>query len=436
MYWNPDIETMPRERLHDLQLMRLQTVVGHVGLASPFYRQVFRETGFDPTDLRSLDDLARLPFTTKSDLRDGYPFGMLAVPKKDVVRVHASSGTTGKPTVLAYSRHDMVVWAEVMARAMTAVGVTADDVLHNAAGYGLFTGGLGIGLGAETVGATTIPASSGFTRRQLMLMEDLGATVLCCMPSYALVLAETAAEEQIDLRARMKLRVGIFGAEPWTEAMRREIQTRLGVEAFDVYGLSEVIGPGVSAECHAHDGLHVFEDHFLPEIIDPDTGDVLPIGAEGELVLTTLTKQAMPMIRYRTRDRARLVAGPCACGRTLVRMSRVHGRTDDMLIVRGVNVFPSQIEAALFQVAGLAPQYLILVDRGKDGLVERLEVWIEPLEESRRAGAAANDLEARALESLRDALGINVHVRMVEPRQIERSQGKAIRVVERLPEPE
>jgi phenylacetate-CoA ligase len=437
MYWNREAETMSRDRLQDLQLARLTALVERVRSSSPFYGKAFAETGFEPGDLRSLDDLAQLPFTTKSDLREVYPFGMLAVPKREVVRLHASSGTTGKPTVVAYSRSDMAMWAEVMARAMTAAGITADDIVHNTAAYGLFTGGLGIGLGAETVGATTVPASAGFSKRHLMLMEDFGATVLCSMPSYALVLAETAAEEHIDLRARMKLRVGIFGAEPWTDAMRREIEMRFGIEAFDVYGLSEVIGPGVSAECLAHDGLHIFEDHFLPEIIDPDTRRVLPHGSDGELVLTTLTKEAMPMIRYRTRDRARLSVDSCTCGRTFVRMSRVAGRTDDMLIVHGVNVFPSQIESALLQVAGVAPQYLIVVDR-KDGIVQRLEVWVEPTEDVHRSGPSARrEVEARALERLRQTLGINLHIRMVPPREIERREGKAVRVIERekLPSP-
>jgi phenylacetate-CoA ligase len=432
MYWNHEAETMGRDLLHELQLTRLRALVKRVSTASPFYKQAFTAAGLAPDDLRSLDDLAHLPFTAKADLRNGYPFGMLAVSKSELVRVHASSGTTGKPTVIGYSRDDMALWAEVMARAMTAAGVGADDVVHNAAMYGLFTGGLGIGLGAETVGATTVPASGGFSKRHLMLMEDFGATVLAATPSYAIVLAETGAEQGIDLRERLRLRVGIFGAEPWTDAMRREIETRFGLEAFDVYGLSEVIGPGVAAECHTHNGLHIFEDHFLPEIIDPDSERVLPVGSEGELVLTTLTKHAMPVIRYRTRDRGRLSIEPCECGRTFVRMSRVRGRTDDMLIVRGVNVFPSQIETALLQVAGLAPQYLIVVDRSDAGIVERLEVWVEPAEDVHHAGAPAiGDVTTRALDSLHQALGINVQVRVVEPHQIERSQGKAARVVDR-----
>jgi phenylacetate-CoA ligase len=431
-YWNPKVETMPRDRLQELQLARLRSLVARVSRHSSFYEKVFAEAGIEPGDVRSLDDLAKLPFTTKADLRSCYPFGMLAIPRREVIRVHASSGTTGKPTVVAYSKADMEVWGEVMARCLTAAGVTADDVVHIAAGYGLFTGGLGIGLGAETVGAMSVPASTGFTKRQLMLMEDFGATVFSCTPSYALVVAEAAAEEGIDLSSRMKLRVGVFGAEPWTDGMRAEIEARFGLAAFDLYGLSEIIGPGVSVECHAHDGLHICEDHFLPEIIDPDTGRVLPLGSDGELVFTTLTRHAMPVIRYRTRDRARLTAGSCVCGRTCLRMTRVRGRTDDMLIVRGVNVFPSQIETALLQIAGASPQYLIVADRTDDGIVEGLEVWIEPAEDVHRSGPSAlQQLQARALDGLHQALGIRVQVRCVEPRQIERSQGKAKRVVDR-----
>ena len=432
MYWNPEAETMSRDQLQDLQLMRLRALLVRLAEGSPFYRNAFARTGLEPGDIKSLDDLALLPFTTKADLRDSYPFGMLAVAKRELIRVHASSGTTGKPTVVAYTRADMSIWAEVMARGMTAMGITADDVVHNATGYGLFTGGLGIGLGAETIGATTVPVSVGFTERQLMLMEDFGATVLCCTPTYAAILAETAAQRRIDVRARMKLRVGLFGAEPWTDALRAQVESWFGLEAFDLYGLSEIIGPGVSVECGAHDGLHIFEDHFLPEIIDPDTAEVLAGGAEGELVLTTLTKHAMPLVRYRTRDRARLLTGSCACGRTLLRMSRVGGRTDDMLIVRGVNVFPSQIEAALLTDIALAPQYLIVVDRDQNGNIEGLEVWVEPSEDAYgRLPLSLAQIEARALDTLRQALGINIRVRVVEPRHIERSQGKANRVVER-----
>lgn len=431
MYWNEEMETMPRERLEALQLERLQAVVERVYEKSPFYRKAFEEKGVRPSDIQSLDDLSKLPFTTKQDLRDHYPFGMFIVPMEQIVRIHASSGTTGKPTVVGYTRQDMEVWAEVMARTLRAADVTTEDVVHNAYGYGLFTGGLGFGLGAETIGAATVPVSGGFTKRQLMLMEDFGATILCCTPSYALVLAETAEEEGIDFRERMKLRAGFFGAEPWTEAIRREIEGRLGVEAFDIYGLSEIIGPGVSVECHEHNGLHIFEDHFLAEIIDPVTGERLPYGSEGELVFTTLTKEGMPLIRYRTRDRVRLFVEPCACGRTLVRMSKVLGRTDDMLIIRGVNVFPSQIEEALLKVEGLAPQYVILVDRPKDQL-DQLEVWVEATEELYRRGEyAVKRVQEQAMGELHEMLGLNVQVQVVEPRKIQRSEGKAMRVIDR-----
>jgi phenylacetate-CoA ligase len=389
------------------------------------------DCGLSPEGLRSLDDLARLPLTTKADLRDAYPFGLCPVPLADVVRIHATSGTTGKPTVSPYTRADMALWAEVMARVLTAGGVTRDDVVHNAYGHGLFTGGLGFGLGAETIGCATVPVSSGLTRRQVMLIEDFGATVLTCTPSYALVIAEEAEAQGIDPRARFKLRVGFFGAEPWTEEIRREIEGRLGLQAFDLYGLAELIGPGVAAECPAHDGLHVFEDHFLPEVIDPDSGRRLPLGSTGELVLTALSREALPLLRYRTRDRVRLYADPCACGRTLSRMSRVLGRTDDMLIIRGVNVFPSQIEGALLQVAGLAPQYLILVDRPRHEL-DQLEVWVEASPELQAEGEyAVHHAEGLAGERVKDTLGVSVRVVVVPPGKIERSLGKALRVVDK-----
>lgn len=431
MYWNEEMETMPRGQLETLQLGRLQSVVKHVYETVPFYKKAFDEKGVQPSDIKSLDDLDKLPFTTKDDLRDHYPFGLLTVSMEKIVRIHASSGTTGKPTVVGYTQHDMEVWGEVMARTLRAADVTTGDVVHNAYGYGLFTGGLGFGLGSETIGAATVPVSGGLTKRQLMLMEDFGATVLCCTPSYGLVLAETAEEEGIDFIDRMRLRAGFFGAEPWTDAIRQEIEGRLGVEAFDIYGLSEIIGPGVSVECHEHDGLHIFEDHFLPEIIDPATGERLPYGSEGELVFTALTKEGMPVIRYRTRDRVRLFLDSCACGRTLVRMSKVLGRTDDMLVIRGVNVFPSQIEQALIKLDGLAPQYLILVDRPEDHLDE-LEVWVEATEELYRRGEfAMKRMRERAVEEVKETVGISARVRIVEPHKIERSKGKAVRVLDR-----
>lgn len=429
MVWNEANECLDRERLTALQLERLAGLVGRLSRDVPHYREVLKEVS--PSEIVSLQDLERLPFTTKQTLRDHYPFGLLAVPLERIVRVHASSGTTGKPTVVAYTRADMDLWAEVMARTLAAGGVTSNDLVHNAFGYGLFTGGLGFGLGAETIGAATVPVSGGNTARQLMLLEDFGATVLCSTPSYALVLAETAEQERIDLRSRFRLRVGFFGAEPWTEAVRSELEARLGLEAFDVYGLSEVIGPGVGVECREHRGLHVAEDHFLPEVIDPQSGKSLPAGAAGELVLTTLSKEGMPVLRYRTRDRVRLNRERCPCGRTFARISKIQGRTDDMLIVRGVNVFPSQIEAALLGVPGLSSQYLILVDRRKDHLDE-LEIWVEPTAQLAQEGDfTSRRLQEQAQARVDSMLGIHARVRVVKHRELERSQGKAVRVIDR-----
>jgi phenylacetate-CoA ligase len=428
MYWNETEETIDRQRLATLQLGRLRNLVARLARDVPYYRE--KLAGVSPSDLTSIDAMSDLPFTTKDTLREHYPFGLLAVPLEQIVRIHASSGTTGKPTVVAYTRSDMVLWAEVMARTLTAGGAGRSDVVHNAYGYGLFTGGLGFGLGAETVGAATVPVSSGNTLRQLMLLEDFGATVLCATPSYALVLAEALDQEGIG-RERLRLRVGFFGAEPWTQALREEIEGRLGIEAFDVYGLSEIVGPGVAVECREHAGLHLAEDYFLAEVVDPQTGRRLPADKEGELVLTTLTKEGLPLLRYRTRDRVRLTRERCGCGRTLARMSKVTGRTDDMLIVRGVNVFPSQIEAALLRVSGLAPQYLILVDRQKDQL-DDLEIWVEPTAEIEKRGEhAVRELQSLAQERLDSALGIRVRLRIVAHREIERSQGKASRVIDR-----
>ncbi len=423
------VESLDRESLGLLQLERLRSLVRRISRDVPFYRE--RLSGVAPDDIDSLDALSRLPFTDKETLREHYPFGLFAVPRKRVVRIHASSGTTGKPTVVGYTRGDMDLWGEVMARTLVAGGVTEDDVVHNAYGYGLFTGGLGFGHGAETLGASTVPVSSGNTARQLLLLEDFGATVLCSTPSYALVLAEAAEEAGIDVRSRLKLRVGFFGAEPWTEAMRAELEGRLGLEAFDVYGLSEVIGPGVAVECSEHRGLHIQEDHFLPEVIHPETGGPIEGDGEGELVVTTLTKEALPLLRYRTRDRVRLTRERCACGRTTARMGKVQGRTDDMLIVRGVNVFPSQIEEALLGVSGVAPQYLILVDRGKDH-IDELEVLVEPTKETEALGELAlKELERKAQERVESILGIRARIRVVSAREIERSQGKAARVIDR-----
>jgi len=431
LMWNRAAETMPRDALERLQVQRLREVVGRVAQAVPFYAKRLGEGNVRAEDIQSLDDLARIPLTTKHDLRDNYPFGMVAVPIDDIVRIHASSGTTGKPVVGPYTRNDMTLWAEVMARTLASGGVTRKDIVHNAYGYGLFTGGLGFSLGAETIGAAIVPASSGLTKRQLMLLEDFGATVLCCTPSYALVIAEEAQAEQIDVRRRMKMRVGFFGAEPWTEAMREEIEGRLGLEAYDVYGLTEVIGPGVAVECPYHDGMHINEDHFLAEMIDPESGERLPMGSVGELVFTTLTREAAPVLRYRTRDRVRLWTEPCRCGRTLARMSKVLGRTDDMLKVKGVNVFPTQIEEALLRVGGLAPQYLIMVDRPKDQL-DQLEVWVEATAELWVQGEyQVKAVEHRANAELHQVLGIHTRVVVQEPKKLERSLGKAVRVMDR-----
>ncbi len=429
MYQN-DFECAPRDEIEALQLARLRALVERVCAHVPFYREAFARAGIRPEDIRSLADLPSLPFTRKSDFRDTYPYGLLAVDLDEVVRVHGSSGTTGKPIVVAYTQSDINLWADLMARTLVCGEVTRHDVVHNAYGYGLFTGGLGAHYGAERLGATVVPSSGGDTRRQIMLIQDLGATVLCCTPSYAIYLAEVAAEMGADLRTS-QLRVGFFGAEPWTEQMRSEIEARLGLIALDIYGLSEVIGPGVSSDCLHKTGLHIWEDHFLPEIVDPATGQPLPEGEAGELVFTTLTKEALPVVRYRTGDITRLHRGTCACGRTMVRMDKISGRADDMLIVRGVNIFPSQIEAVLMQLKGVQPHYVIIVDR-EQAAMDSLEVWVEVDEAlfSDQLGALA-DLQLRATGELRELLGISARVKLVEPNRIERSMGKAKRVIDR-----
>jgi phenylacetate-CoA ligase len=376
-----------------------------------------------------LGDLARLPFTTKQDLRDHYPFGLLAVPLDQVVRVHASSGTTGKLTVVGYTRADLDLWANMMARALAAAGVNTKDIVHNAYGYGLFTGGLGFHDGATLIGAAVVPVSGGNTKRQVQILQDFGSTVLCCTPSYALLIAETVAEDGID-PASLHLKVGLFGAEPWSEQMRRAIEARLGIRAFDHYGLSEVIGPGVAGECVEQQGLHINEDHFIPEIVDPETGARLPDGEVGELVFTCVTKEALPLLRYRTRDRARLMREPCACGRTTVRMAKVLGRTDDMVIVRGVNVFPSQIETVLLEVGEIAPHYQIVIDRGRT-LLDELDVLVEVPAEVFGNSERLAQLERRLTHDVKSALGISCKVTLVGPKQIPRSEGKAVRVVDR-----
>ena len=373
VYWNPTMETMPREQLRALQDERLRDVVRRVYEHVPFYRNKMQQLGITPNDIHGVEDLHLLPFTEKKDLRNNYPFGLFAVPQSEIVRIHASSGTTGKPSVAGYTSGDIDRWAELMARAMYCANVGKNDIVQVAYGYGLFTGGLGAHYGAERVGASVIPMSGGNTVRQLMLMEDFGSTALCCTPSYALNLADAMEREGITLD-RIRLKSGIFGAEPWTEDMRRRIEEKMGIDALNVYGLSEVMGPGVAMECMAKNGMHIWEDHFLPEVIGPD-GQSLPYGEQGDLTFTTLTKHGMPLIRYRTHDLCTLTDEPCPCGRTHVRMGRVMGRTDDMLIIRGVNVFPSQIEHALLQVPGIEPHYHIVVDRV--GTLDTIEVQVE-----------------------------------------------------------
>jgi phenylacetate-CoA ligase len=429
MIYNIDYETMPREGLEAIQLRRLQTTLERVYATVPFYQKKFEEAGIIPSDIKSLQDLHKVPFTTKQDLRDNYPFGMFAVPMDDVVRIHASSGTTGQPTVVGYTARDIDTWSGLMARSLVAGGATSKDIIHNAYGYGLFTGGLGVHYGAEKLGASIIPVSGGNTKRQIIIMKDFGPTILTATPSYTLHLAEVAEEMGVSFRD-LKFKFGIFGAEPWSENMRQEIENKLHIIAVDIYGLSEVMGPGVAIECHeAKAGLHVFEDHFIPEIIDPETGEILPYGESGELVFTSITKEAFPVIRYRTRDISALNTEPCICGRTHVRMSRVSGRTDDMLIIRGVNVFPSQIESVLMQIDEVEPHYQLLVDR-KDNL-DTLSVLVEVGERLFSDEVKKlQDLEKRISKDIKEILGVSAAVKLVEPKTIARSQGKAVRVID------
>src|SRR5690554_2493643 len=429
LIWNLEYESMSRPQLEELQLKRLKNTISRVYEKVPYYREKMIEVGIKPQDLQSLDDLNHLPFTTKEDLRDNYPFGLFAVPMEEVVRIHASSGTTGKMTVVGYTRYDINIWAQVMARTLACAGGTANDRIQVAYGYGLFTGGLGVHYGAEMMGATVIPISGGNTKRQIQIMKDFATTILACTPSYALYLAEGAAEEGIDPK-ELPLRAGIFGAEPWSENMRKEIEEKLGITAIDIYGLSEVIGPGVASECLEQNGLHVFEDHFFVEVVDPETGKQLPPGEKGELVFTTLTKEAFPVIRYRTRDISILYPEPCACGRTMTRMHRILGRTDDMLIIRGVNVFPSQIENALLEIGETEPHYMLVVDRQQQ--LDELEVWVEVSEELFSDDVRKMEhLENRIRQKIESTLGIGVRVKLVEPKTIPRSEGKAKRVVDR-----
>ncbi len=422
------VERAPRDELARLQLSRLQQQVARAVEHVPLYRERLREAGMRPADIRSLSDLSRLPFTVKDDFRAHYPYGLLAVPLADVVRIHASSGTTGKPTVVAYTRRDLELWSDVMARSLMMGGVGPSDVVQNAYGYGLFTGGLGFHYGAERVGAAVIPISGGFTDRQLTALQDFGTTVLCCTPSYALFLAEAIEEAGIDV-GNLPLRVGFFGAEPWTDGMREALERRLRIVALNVYGLSEVIGPGVSVECPERSGMHVAEDHFLPEIVDPRTLLPLPPGETGELVFTTLDKEALPLLRYRTRDLTALQLEPCACGRTLARIGRITGRSDDMLIVRGVNVYPSEIERAILLVPDVEPHYLLVLRR--DGALDTLEVQVEARRSAVAAGPdALTGLGAIVRRRIHEVIGLTVDVSVVPPKTIERSVGKAKRVLD------
>ncbi|MCX7031542.1 MAG: phenylacetate--CoA ligase [Spirochaetes bacterium] len=429
MIWDTDYETLPRTELAKLQGERLCRLVDVLYRRVPFYRRKMDSLGVKPLDIRGIEDIIRLPFTTKDEMREVYPYGLLAVDLKEIVEIHTSSGTTGKPVVDAYTAGDIDIWSEVMARTLATGGTARHDIVQNAFGYGLFTGGLGVHYGAHRIGATVIPISGGNTKRQLAILQDFGSTVLTCTPSYSLYLAEAAREEGVDL-SKTGLKAGFFGAEPWSETMRKEIEAKLHLLAIDIYGLTEIIGPGVASECERQDGLHVFEDHFYPEIIDPATGKSLPDGEKGELVITTLTKSGTPVLRYRTRDITYLDRRPCACGRTSARMHRVLGRTDDMLIIRGVNVFPSQIEQVILAVEGVEPHYQLVVER-RDQLDE-LEVQVEMNE--RLFSDEIRNLEGterRIEEMLFGALNIHTRVKLVEPKSIARSEGKAKRIIDK-----
>ncbi|MBC7076558.1 MAG: phenylacetate--CoA ligase [Syntrophomonadaceae bacterium] len=427
--WDQEKECMSREQLEKLQLRRLKETVYKVYAFVPAYKEKMDRAGIRPDDIKTLEDLQKLPFTTKQDLRNNYPFNLFAIPLSDVVRIHSSSGTTGKPTVVGYSRNDIEIWAELMARALTSAGASRHSVIQNAYGYGLFTGGLGVHYGAEKIGASVIPTSGGNTKRQVLLMKDFGTTILTCTPSYALYMYEVMQEMGIE-PSDLKLKAGIFGAEPWSENMRKEIENKLEIDAYDIYGLSEIIGPGVAIECRCKSGLHIAEDHFIPEIIDPETGQILEDGAQGELVITAITKEAMPLIRYRTRDLTILNRTRCECGRTHARIQKVLGRSDDMVIIRGVNVFPSTVESVLLDIPGVEPHYLLIVDRKNN--LDELEVQVEVSEsifsdEIRKLEELGN-LITKELEG---NLGVGVKVRLVEPKALERSEGKAKRVIDK-----
>jgi phenylacetate-CoA ligase len=428
-HWNKKIETLPREELEKRQLQLLKEKVKACYENTAFYRKKFKDAGISPENIRTLEDIQKIPFTVKNDLKDNYPLGMLGVGLDEIVEIHASSGTTGNPIIGAYTRSDMDVWQEVMARSLYTTGVRKQDVTHIAYGYGLFTGGLGFHYGARKIGTAVIPAGGGMTQRQIKLMKDLGTTVLCCTPSFAVYLAETMVKEGVDPRKDLKLRIGLFGAEPWSERIRERIENELGIEAFDVYGLTELCGPGVSIECNEHNGLHIWEDHFLVETIDSKTGEVLQSGEEGELVFTALTKTGLPVLRYRTRDISVVETEKCACGRTHSRMMRVGGRSDDMLIIRGVNVFPSQVEYVLMSFPELATQYQIVLDRP-----EALDVFTIKVELTERTlqnpQVDLNDLKCRILEKVHNVIGVSPILELVKPGEIPRTEGKAKRVLD------
>lgn len=429
MIWNPNKECMPREQLRELQGKRLQKLVAYVYHNVPFYRHKMQEMDLMPEDIRSIDDIVKLPFTTKQDLRDNYPYGLMAAPKSEVVRVHASSGTTGNPTIVGYTRKDLAIWSEVMSRCLSAYGVTREDTFSVSYGYGLFTGGLGAHYGVENLGATVIPASTGNTEKHVRLIRDLKITGIACTPSYALYLAETVDKMGIN-KNDLSLRIGAFGAEPWTEHMRQEIQERLGLKGYNLYGLSEIMGPGVSCECETQHGSHIHEDHFYPEIIDPVTLEPLPIGEQGELVFTTLTKEGMPLLRYRTKDLTSLMPGECACGRTSVRMTPIMGRSDDMLIIRGINVFPSQVESVILSMKEFEPRYMLVVDRVNN--LDTLQVQVEVRRDYFNddiGGMLA--LRKQLADKLKSVLSISADVKLMEPNSIQRSQGKSQRVIDK-----
>ncbi len=427
--WNKAAECMDREQLRELQGERLRAVVQREYENVPMYRERMQAKGITPFDIRTVDDLKYLPFTEKTDLRDQYPYGLFAAPRQEIVRIQGSSGTTGKPIVAGYTARDVENWSEMCARAVTAAGGTNESIVQVTYGYGLFTGGLGLHQGASKVGAQVIPMSSGNTARQLMMMEDLGTNILCCTPSYALYLGETLREMGVNPKERLQMKAGIFGAEPWTEEMRQKIEELFEIDALDIYGLTEIAGPGVAFECLEKHGMHVNEDHVIPEIIDPVTEEQLPYGSKGELVFTTITKEGMPMLRYRTHDICQLDATPCACGRTFVRMARITGRTDDMLIIRGVNVFPSQIESVLVNVKGVAPHYMLVVDRVN--ATDQLEVQVEVTEDTFSDTVASMERLTREIqEKLKSVIGLSARIKLVAPKTIPRSEGKAKRIID------